>query len=51
MCDVLYVIDFGDGVIFFIDKIGVVFYWVVVLMSYKYIYCEVIFGVSYLFFE
>lgn len=36
MCDVFYVIDFGEGVIFLIDIFGVVFYCVVLLMSYKY---------------
>lgn len=46
MCDVLYEADFGEGVIFLIDIVGALSYRVVLLLSYKYFRCEVIFGVT-----
>lgn len=51
MCDVLYEVDFGEGVIFLIDIVGVLLYCVVLLLSYKCFCCEVIFGVMLLLIE
>lgn len=51
MCDVLYEVDFGEGVIFLIDIVGALLYCVVLLLSYKYFCCEVIFGVMLLLIE